>query len=74
MIVGILLAAGSARRFDGTQKLLARVPTRNGERPEPLVRLSVLGLCEAGVDHVVVLGREAEAVRACVADLGSTSS
>lgn len=71
MIVGVLLAAGSARRFDGTQKMLARVPDKTGERPLPLVRLAVLGLCEAGLDHVVVLGREAEAVRACVADLGS---
>jgi molybdenum cofactor cytidylyltransferase len=72
MIVGILLAAGNARRFDGTQKLLAPVPNMNGERPVPLVRLAVLGLCEAGLDHVVVLGREAEAVRASVADLGSS--
>jgi molybdenum cofactor cytidylyltransferase len=72
MIVGVLLAAGSARRFDGTQKMLARVPSKNGERPERLVRLAVLGLCEAGLDHVVVLGRDAEAVRACVADLGSS--
>lgn len=72
MIVGVLLAAGSARRFDGTQKLLARVPNTNGERPQPLVRLAVLGLCEAGLDHVVVLGREAEAVQASVADLGSS--
>lgn len=72
MIVGVLLAAGNARRFDGTQKLLARVPDTNGERPVPLVRLAVLGLCEAGLAHVVVLGREAEAVRACVADLGSS--
>lgn len=72
MIVGVLLAAGSARRFDGTQKLLVPVPTRNGERPVPLVRLAVLGLCEAGLDHVVVLGREADAVQAAVADLGSS--
>ena len=72
MIVGVLLAAGSARRFGGTQKMLARVPNRNGERPVPLVRLAVLGLCEAGLDHVVVLGREAEAVQASVADLGSS--
>ena len=71
MIVGVLLAAGSASRFDGTQKMLARVPNRNSERAMPLVRLAVLGLCEAGLDHLVVLGREAEAVRACVADLGS---
>ena len=72
MIVGVVLAAGSARRFDGTQKLLACVSNRSGERPEPLVRLAVLGLCEAGLDHVVVLGREADAVRGCVAGLGSS--
>jgi len=71
MIVGILLAAGNARRFDGTQKLLAQVPDKNGARTVPLVRLAVRGLSEAGMEHVVVLGREAEAVRACVADLGS---
>ena len=71
MIVGILLAAGSAHRFGGTQKLLARVPNRDGEQPVALVRLAVLGLCEAGLEHVVVLGREAEAVQAAVADLGS---
>lgn len=72
MIAGVLLAAGSARRFGGTQKLLASVPNRNGERAVPLVRLAVLGLVEAELEHVVVLGREAGAVRACVADLGST--
>ena len=72
MIVGILLAAGSARRFDGTQKLLVPVPNMNGERPVPLVLLAALGLHEAGVDHVIVLGRDADAVRACVADLGSS--
>lgn len=72
MIVGILLAAGNARRFGGTQKLLARVPTVNGGAPMPLVRLAVLGLSEAGLEHVVVLGREAEAVRACLADVGSS--
>lgn len=37
----------------------------------PLVRLAVLALCEAGLEHVVVLGRDAATVRACVADLGS---
>jgi molybdenum cofactor cytidylyltransferase len=72
VIVGILLAAGSARRFGGTQKLLAHIPSRSGERPLPLVRLAVLGLCEAGLDHVVVLGREAQAVRDALADLGSS--
>lgn len=72
MIVGILLAAGSARRFGGTQKLLAHIPSRSGEPSVPLVRLAVLGLCEAGLDHVVVLGREAQAVRDAVADLGSS--
>jgi len=72
MIVGVLLAAGSARRFGGTQKLLAPVPHENGEESVPLVRLAVMGLREGGLDHVVVLGREAEAVRACVADLGSS--
>ena len=72
MIVGILLAAGSARRFGGTQKLLAQVPSRSGERAVPLVRLAVLGLCEAGLDDVVVLGREAQTVREAVADLGSS--
>ena len=72
MIVGILLAAGSSRRFGGTQKLLALVPNGNEEQSMPLVRLATLGLCEAGLEHVVVLGREADAVRTSVADLGSS--
>ena len=62
MIAAVLLAAGSARRFDGTQKLLAMVPTKNGRAP--LVRHSVGGLLEARLLNVVVVtGRDADQVR-----------
>jgi molybdenum cofactor cytidylyltransferase len=66
MISAILLAAGSARRFDGSQKLLAKLP-HDGERL-PLVRVSALGVLEAKLERVVVvLGREANAVREALA-------
>jgi molybdenum cofactor cytidylyltransferase len=62
MIAAVLLAAGSARRFDGTQKLLAQLSYQG--MPVPLVRLAALGLVEAGLERiVVVVGREAELVR-----------
>ena len=62
MIAAVLLAAGNARRFDGTQKLLAMVPTKDG--PLPLVRHSAAGLFEAGLRNiVVVIGRDADDVR-----------
>jgi molybdenum cofactor cytidylyltransferase len=68
MIAAVLLAAGSARRFDGSQKLLAMVPTPDGSAP--LVRHSVAALLEAGLTHVViVIGREAEQVRAALTGL-----
>ncbi|HEV8233664.1 MAG TPA: nucleotidyltransferase family protein [Gemmatimonadaceae bacterium] len=68
MITAVLLAAGSARRFDGSQKLLALVPTSDG--PAPLVRLSVSALLDAGLTHVVVvIGRDADGVRASLAGL-----
>lgn len=62
MIAAVLLAAGNARRFDGTQKLLAKVQTKDG--PVSLVRHSIAGLLEAGLRNVVVVtGRDAEDVR-----------
>ncbi|HEY2374675.1 MAG TPA: nucleotidyltransferase family protein [Gemmatimonadaceae bacterium] len=62
MIATVLLAAGSARRFDGTQKLLATV--RSGDAEVALVRHSIAGLLGAGLrEIVVVIGRDAEAVR-----------
>jgi molybdenum cofactor cytidylyltransferase len=57
MIAAVLLAAGRARRFDGRQKLLAAIPHDGGH--VPLVRLSVLGLMEAGMRHIVVVGGQA---------------
>lgn len=62
MTTAVLLAAGSARRFGGTQKLLAKVPTKDGA--VPLVRHSVSGLLDAGVRNIVVVtGRDAGPVR-----------
>lgn len=62
MIAGVLLAAGAARRFDGSQKLLAALPV--GGDQVPLVRRSVDGLLAAGLKRiVVVIGREADEVR-----------
>jgi molybdenum cofactor cytidylyltransferase len=62
MIAAVVLAAGSARRFDGTQKLLASVPHDGAVMP--LVRLTVSGLIQAGLQRiVVVVGRDAGALR-----------
>jgi CTP:molybdopterin cytidylyltransferase MocA/NifU-like protein involved in Fe-S cluster formation len=62
-IAAILLAAGSATRFGGEQKLIAPVP--NGDQGTvALVRRSAIALRHAGLDRVlVVLGRGAEMVR-----------
>jgi molybdenum cofactor cytidylyltransferase len=68
VITAVLLAAGSARRFDGSQKLLALVPTAHGSAP--LVRHSASALIEAGLTHiVVVIGRDADRVRASLTGL-----
>lgn len=65
MIAGVVLAAGNARRFDGTQKLLATLPY--GGSTVPLVRLTVSGLVAAGVERLIVVGgRDADAVRAAL--------
>jgi len=65
VIAAVVLAAGSARRFDGTQKLLAPVPYRDST--VPLVRLTVLGLCDAGIQRVIVVGgREAAMVQSAL--------
>jgi molybdenum cofactor cytidylyltransferase len=61
MIAAVVLAAGTARRFDGTQKLLALVPHEGAA--VPLIRLTVSGLIGAGVERIVVVGgRDADAV------------
>lgn len=68
MIAAVLLSAGRAQRFDGPQKLLAAVPYEGGT--VPLVRLSVLGLMEGGVQHILVVGgRDGALVRDCLAGL-----
>ena len=59
MIVGLLLAAGGARRF-GSQKLIAPV---NGE---PLARRAAATLGAATDALVVVVGHEGERVRAAL--------
>ena len=62
MIAAVVLAAGNARRFDGTQKLLA--PVQYEGATVPLVRLTVAGLVRAGVERIVIVGgRDAESVR-----------
>ena len=64
MIAALVLAAGVSSRM-GQQKLLLPV-----DETKPLVRLSVERVLAAAPDDaVVVLGRDAEAVRAAVAGL-----
>jgi molybdenum cofactor cytidylyltransferase len=64
VIAGVVLAAGTSRRF-GSQKLLAPVDG------VPLVRRSVEKLLEASLDEVVVvIGSDAAAVGAALAGLG----
>ena len=68
MISAVLLAAGSARRFDGSQKLLAPVP--HDGTSIPLVKLSAICLLAAKLERiVVVVGRDGESVRRCLTGL-----
>jgi molybdenum cofactor cytidylyltransferase len=63
MIAGIVLAAGASLRF-GAQKMLAPLAGK------PLVRWTVEQVCASRVDEVlVVVGREADAVRAALVGL-----
>jgi xanthine dehydrogenase accessory factor len=63
-IAGILLAAGAARRMDGPNKLVELL------HGTPLVRRAAQALLEANVSPVfVVLGHDAEAVRAALQGL-----
>ncbi|WP_280586065.1 nucleotidyltransferase family protein [Halorubrum sp. Boch-26] len=63
-VAGVLLAAGTGSRFGDANKLLA---SADGE---PVVRRAARTLVDAGLDPVVVVvGHEAERVRAAVADL-----
>lgn len=61
MIVGLLLAAGGARRF-GSQKLVASY------RGAPVVRHAAAALRAATDDLVVVVGNEGDAVRRALRD------
>ncbi|WP_336037908.1 nucleotidyltransferase family protein [Halobacterium yunchengense] len=62
-VAGVLLAAGTSSRFGGDNKLLASVDG------EPMVRRSARTLLDAGLDRVlVVVGHEADRVRAALAD------
>lgn len=68
-IVGVLLAAGRGTRFEGGNKLFARVHPRSGDaeptKRKPIVQLAAEALVEAPVDDAVaVLGHEADRVRA----------
>jgi molybdenum cofactor cytidylyltransferase len=66
MIAGIVLAAGLSRRFGGANKLLAAVDS------VPLIRRVVRTALASKLDRVVVvLGHQAEAVRAVLADLAA---
>ena len=68
MIAAILLAAGSARRFGGPQKLLALVPFRDAHAP--LVRAAAAPLADPAIGElIVVLGPEPERVREAMADV-----
>ncbi len=63
MTTGVVLAAGASQRM-GRHKLLLPLDE------EPLVRRTVRQVCEAGLgDVLVVLGREADRVRAALAGL-----
>lgn len=63
-VVGVLLAAGTSSRFGERNKLLVALDG------EPLVRHAARTLLDAALDDVVVVvGHEAEAVRAALADL-----
>ena len=64
IVVGIVLAGGTSSRFGEANKLLADLDG------EPLVRHATRTLLEAALDAViVVVGYEAEAVRAALAEL-----
>lgn len=65
MIVGLLLAAGGARRFKA-QKLVAPL------RGVPLVRRAATALAEATDGMVVVVGADSQAVRAALSGLDAT--
>ncbi|MFC7211819.1 NTP transferase domain-containing protein [Natronoarchaeum sp. GCM10025321] len=66
-IHGIVLAAGTSDRFGDRNKLLATVGG------EPIIRRAVRTLAEASLEGVtVVLGHEADRVRAVLADLDVT--
>lgn len=63
-VAGVLLAAGTSTRFGAANKLLATVDG------EPVVRHAARTLVESGVDPVVVvLGHEADRVRAALEGL-----
>ncbi|WP_144797241.1 nucleotidyltransferase family protein [Halorubrum depositum] len=63
-VAGVLLAAGTSSRFGDANKLLATVDG------EPVVRHAAQTLVAAGLDPVVVVvGHEADRVRAAVDDL-----
>jgi molybdenum cofactor cytidylyltransferase len=62
-VVGVLLAAGTSSRFGESNKLLADLDGA------PVVVHAARSLCDAGLESVVVvLGHEADRVRAALAD------
>ncbi len=65
-VAAVLLAAGLSSRMGARNKLLIDI------EGEPLVRRTALTYLAAGADVHVVVGHEAEAVRAALADLPLT--
>lgn len=64
-VAGVLLAAGTSRRFGDENKLLTSVDG------EPMVRRSARTLLDAGLDPIlVVVGHQSSAVRDALAGLG----
>lgn len=69
VVAAVVLAAGSARRFRGAQKLLAEIPD-GGPGDRSLVRRAVIELQRAGLGRlIVVIGRDGDRVRERLAGL-----
>ncbi|SEW30389.1 nucleotidyltransferase family protein [Natrinema salifodinae] len=61
-VAGVVLASGTSSRFGTENKLLAELDG------EPLIRHATRTILDAGLATIVVLGHEAPAVRAALAE------